>query len=52
MRQIGRFAWFSARSTDGDLALVPQTSKLMTSLAEALLAVGMDFEAVVKSTGH
>jgi enamine deaminase RidA (YjgF/YER057c/UK114 family) len=52
MRKIGRFAWFSARSTDGDLALVPQTSQLMASLAEALIAVDMDFEAVVKSTSH
>ena len=52
MRQIGRFAWFGARSTDADLTLVPQTSRLMTSLAEALCTIGMDFEAVVKSTSH
>jgi len=51
-RQAGRFAWFSARSTDADLTLVPQTSKVMDSLAEALAAVGLDFKAVVKSTSH
>ena len=51
-RQAGRFAWFSARSTDADLAIVPQTSQVMIALAEALAAVGMDFSAVVKSTSH
>ena len=51
-RRSGRFSWFAARSFDGSLGLVPQTSSMMTALAETLNDQGLDFAAVVKSTSH
>ncbi|WP_448955825.1 Rid family hydrolase [Labrys neptuniae] len=51
-RRSGPFAWCSARSRDGDLGLVAQTSRLMRAMAEALHGEGMDFRSVVKSTSH
>jgi len=50
MRQIGRFSWFSARCTESELALVPQTSQVMATHAKGLYTAGMGFDAVVKST--
>ncbi len=51
-RRSGRFVWLSGRSLDPELGLVPQTTKLMEALAEALAAEDMDFNSVVKSTSH
>jgi enamine deaminase RidA (YjgF/YER057c/UK114 family) len=51
-RKSGPFAWFSARSLDGNLGLVQQTSCLMAALAETLKGQHLDFGAVVKSTSH
>lgn len=52
LRRSGRFVWLSGRSLDPKLGLVAQTKKLMTVLAGALAAEGMDFGSVVKSTSH
>ncbi|NML32312.1 Rid family hydrolase [Paraburkholderia antibiotica] len=51
-RRAGRFAWLSARVSDGERGLISQTSRTMSALADALGAQGMTFANVVKSTSH